>query len=184
MVVKPYNNFQFSKPHRGSFKIWNRNQPALDGLMAHMSSKACQKVCEEAGMFETVLQLEMVPKTDALPKSFKISPPSSENIALYFFPSNIRYWKSKYKFICYCSRYFFIVCNETCHLLLQLIYFVALLKCVLYDHLNPDILLCKWTALWQLGWWNEEKRTCYEGHHAECWTFAFFIDRTTAGLLA
>ncbi|KAI3460497.1 hypothetical protein Pfo_017160 [Paulownia fortunei] len=74
---------------RGSFNIWNREDDILDGLVAHMSSRACQKAHEEACQFQPVLHLEMLPRSNVWPKSFETSKPS-ENIALYFFPSEIR----------------------------------------------------------------------------------------------
>lgn len=80
---------------RGSFNIWNKENDTLDGLMAHMSSRACQKVYEEACQFQPVLHLEMLPRSDVWPKSFEKSEPSGENIAFYFFPSDIR--------SCFCS---------------------------------------------------------------------------------
>ncbi|PIN03026.1 hypothetical protein CDL12_24451 [Handroanthus impetiginosus] len=74
---------------RGSFDIWNKEQDILDGLMAHLSSKACQKVYDAACEFQPVLRLEMLPKSNVWPKSFETSEPSGDNIALYFFPSKI-----------------------------------------------------------------------------------------------
>ncbi|KAL9173031.1 hypothetical protein ABFS82_03G088100 [Erythranthe guttata] len=74
---------------RGSFSIWNENHDIIDGILAHMSNKACEKVNEEASQFQTVLYLEMLPKTDVWPKSFEESEPTGDSIALYFFPSEI-----------------------------------------------------------------------------------------------
>lgn len=75
---------------RGSFNIWNKDYETFDGLLAHLSVKACQKVYEEASLFPALLQLEMLPKSDVWPKSFTISEPTDDNIALYFFPSDTR----------------------------------------------------------------------------------------------
>ncbi|KAK4429549.1 hypothetical protein Salat_1255500 [Sesamum alatum] len=72
---------------RGSFNIWNNKHDILDGLMAHMSSKACEKVYKAACQFQPVIHLEMFPRSDVWPKSFQTSEPSGDNIALYFFPS-------------------------------------------------------------------------------------------------
>ncbi|KAL0391813.1 UNVERIFIED_CONTAM: hypothetical protein Sradi_2404100 [Sesamum radiatum] len=76
---------------RGSFSIWDGKKDVLDGFVAHLSSRACQKVYEEACQFQPVLHLEMLPRPYVWPKSFEISEPSAENIAFYFFPSEIRY---------------------------------------------------------------------------------------------
>ncbi|CAN4115233.1 unnamed protein product [Withania somnifera] len=75
---------------RGSFNIWNKEYDTFDGLLAHLSVKACQKVYEETSLFPALLQLEMLPKSDVWPKSFTISEPTDDNIALYFFPSDTR----------------------------------------------------------------------------------------------
>lgn len=75
---------------RGSFNIRNEEYETFDGLLAHLSVKACQKVYEEASLFPALLQLEMLPKSDVWPKSFTISEPTDDNIALYFFPSDTR----------------------------------------------------------------------------------------------
>ncbi|XP_055823837.1 uncharacterized protein LOC129892293 [Solanum dulcamara] len=75
---------------RGSFNIRNTEYETFDGLLAHLSVKACQKVYEEASLFPALLQLEMLPKSDVWPKSFTISEPTDDNIALYFFPSDTR----------------------------------------------------------------------------------------------
>lgn len=74
---------------RGNFNIWNTNE-GVEGLMAHMSNLACQKVYDEACQLPVVLELEIRPKSDVWPKSFEKSDPSGEHIALYFFPSEIR----------------------------------------------------------------------------------------------
>ncbi|KAK4366464.1 hypothetical protein RND71_014344 [Anisodus tanguticus] len=75
---------------RGSFNIWNKEYETLDGLVAHLSVKTCQKVYDEASLFPALLQLEMLPKFDVWPKSFTKSEPTDDNIALYFFPSDTR----------------------------------------------------------------------------------------------
>ncbi|XP_016573699.1 uncharacterized protein LOC107871317 isoform X3 [Capsicum annuum] len=75
---------------RGSFNIWNKEYETFDGLFAHLSVKACQKVYEEASSFPALLQLEMLSKSEVWPKSFTISEPTDDNIALYFFPSDTR----------------------------------------------------------------------------------------------
>lgn len=53
--------------------------------MAHLSSKACQKVCEVAALLPAVLYLEMLPKSALWPENFQKSEPSDEHIGLYFF---------------------------------------------------------------------------------------------------
>ncbi|KAK4433756.1 hypothetical protein Salat_0538300 [Sesamum alatum] len=76
---------------RGSFSIVDDKNDVLDGFVAHLSSRACQKVYKEACQFQPMLHLKMLPRSYVWPKSFQTSKPSAENIALYFFPSEIRY---------------------------------------------------------------------------------------------
>lgn len=73
---------------RGSFSILDRDSDLLEGLVAHLSTKACDKVYKEANMLPSLLQLEMHPKTVLWPKSFQECEPSDVNIALYFFPGD------------------------------------------------------------------------------------------------
>ncbi|XP_057973697.1 uncharacterized protein LOC131161758 [Malania oleifera] len=73
---------------RGGFDIFDKNFGLVEGLVAHLSNKACLKVFEEASLFPALLCLEMLPRKDVWPKSFEISQPSDDNIALYFFPGN------------------------------------------------------------------------------------------------
>lgn len=75
---------------RGSFNILNKEHDAFEGMVAHLSKKACQKAYEEASLFPTLLDLEMYPKSDIWPKSFETAEPSDDNIALYFFPMHKR----------------------------------------------------------------------------------------------
>lgn len=42
-------------------------------------------------MFSPVLSVEMLPRAGAWPKSFQTSPPTDDNIGLYFFPESERY---------------------------------------------------------------------------------------------
>ncbi|KAL2503682.1 Uncharacterized protein Adt_19303 [Abeliophyllum distichum] len=81
----------FTPIWRGSFNIQNKDNGMLDEFVAHMSSKACQKVFDEASQFQGVLHLEMLPRSLVWPKSFETSQPKDDSIALYFFPSDTRY---------------------------------------------------------------------------------------------
>lgn len=88
-----YIHFQSARPvldpiWRGSFSITQTDYNIFEGFVGHLSSKACYKVCEEATTLPSLLRLEMRSKPDLWPKSFLESPPSDENIALYFFPGN------------------------------------------------------------------------------------------------
>ncbi|KAK3009769.1 hypothetical protein RJ639_014287 [Escallonia herrerae] len=51
------------------------NAQPSDGLLAHLSTKACRKVCEAACSLPTPLHLEMLPKSDMWPV-FQVSDPS------------------------------------------------------------------------------------------------------------
>ena len=80
----------FSSVDSGRFNICNKGYRLFDGVVSHLSSKACSKVWEEASLLPELLCVEMLPKNAVWPKSFQISEPSDENIALYFFPVNGR----------------------------------------------------------------------------------------------
>ncbi|KAM7507871.1 hypothetical protein LguiA_018324 [Lonicera macranthoides] len=75
---------------RGSFSTSSKKYDTIDGFVAHLSSKACPKVWKEASFLPQSICLEMLPKADVWPKSFQISQPSDESIALYFFPVDKR----------------------------------------------------------------------------------------------
>lgn len=79
------------KNDRGSLNILSQKYEDIGELIAHISNKACYKVYEAASQFQPVLRAEMLPKTDIWPNSFKKAEPNGDNIALYFFPSKIRY---------------------------------------------------------------------------------------------
>ncbi|XP_042036969.1 uncharacterized protein LOC121783005 isoform X1 [Salvia splendens] len=68
---------------RGRFSI-----PCLNldiNVAAHVSNKACLKISEVASTMPKSLCLEMVPRIDTWPASFKGSPPTEHSIALFFF---------------------------------------------------------------------------------------------------
>lgn len=72
----------------GSFNIETDGYGLCDGLVGHLSSKACKMACQEAGLFSKSLCMDLLPKTSVWPKSFQKSEPSDDSIALYFFASN------------------------------------------------------------------------------------------------
>ncbi|XP_039066584.1 uncharacterized protein LOC120212292 [Hibiscus syriacus] len=78
----------FESIWRGSFDIPVENLTI--GVVAHLSSLACLKVCETAECLPQLLLLELLPRCDVWPKGFEKSGPSDESIALYFFPSDER----------------------------------------------------------------------------------------------
>ncbi|XP_020547729.1 uncharacterized protein LOC105179636 isoform X4 [Sesamum indicum] len=69
---------------RGRFKIPSHN--LYINVAAHVSNKACMKVLEVASTMPESLCLEMFPRLDVWPASFKSSPPTEQSIALFFFP--------------------------------------------------------------------------------------------------
>ncbi|KAG9139413.1 hypothetical protein Leryth_017328 [Lithospermum erythrorhizon] len=78
---------------RGRFDIVNKKYNTFEELVAHLSSRACQQVIEEARQLPALLPLEMVPKSAVWPKSFQTAKPTDDNIALYIFPADRRYEK-------------------------------------------------------------------------------------------
>lgn len=79
------------KNDRGRLNIWNPKYEDIDELIAHISNKACYKVYEAASQLQPVLRVEMLPKSNIWPNSFQKVEPNGDSIALYFFPSKIRY---------------------------------------------------------------------------------------------
>ncbi|XP_019051763.1 PREDICTED: uncharacterized protein LOC104588837 isoform X3 [Nelumbo nucifera] len=75
---------------RGSFHISNKKYDGIPCLVGHVSSKACSKVSDKVNALQPLLGLEMLPKLDVWPPRFCKSPPTDDNIALYFFPEKER----------------------------------------------------------------------------------------------
>lgn len=73
---------------RGSFIVIGAKYDPLERIFAHLSTKACDKVFQEANMMPSLLHLEMQPKIFLWPKSFQEREPSDDSIALYFFPGD------------------------------------------------------------------------------------------------
>ena len=71
---------------RGSFNIGGNDYELFEGIFAHLSNKACDRVSNEANMMPSVLDIEIKPKTLLWPKRFEECELSDNNIALYFFP--------------------------------------------------------------------------------------------------
>ncbi|GAB4845119.1 hypothetical protein Ancab_038523 [Ancistrocladus abbreviatus] len=71
---------------KGSFNILDGTFGLVGGAVAHLSSKACLKVREEACLLPAVLNSQILPKASVWPKSFEQEKPSDDSIGLYFFP--------------------------------------------------------------------------------------------------
>ncbi|KAG1369746.1 hypothetical protein COCNU_15G001120 [Cocos nucifera] len=71
----------------GSFEICDDTHGPIK---AHLSNKACEKVCIAAAKLPPVLQMAKLSMLEVWPRSFKTSPPTGDNIALYFFPGSTR----------------------------------------------------------------------------------------------
>ncbi|KAK4429843.1 hypothetical protein Salat_1285000 [Sesamum alatum] len=77
----------------GSFDVWCNESVCrrMDGFAAHLSVKACEKVINEAAAFQAVMPIEVLPRSYVWPKSFEVSGPTDDNVAVYFFPSLMKY---------------------------------------------------------------------------------------------
>eukprot|EP01018_Ginkgo_biloba_P010855 Gb_19412 [translate_table: standard] len=73
----------------GTFKVIGKvsGRRIYDGIRAHPSNTAALKVYEVTKTFQSQLCLQQVPRSDAWPKRFQESPPTDDNIGLYFFPA-------------------------------------------------------------------------------------------------
>ncbi|KAK6118810.1 hypothetical protein DH2020_047445 [Rehmannia glutinosa] len=69
---------------RGRFNIPRQNLNI--NIAAHISNKACLEVLEVASIMPESLCLEIIPRVDVWPASFKNSPPTEHSVALVFFP--------------------------------------------------------------------------------------------------
>ncbi|KAH9322468.1 hypothetical protein KI387_017107, partial [Taxus chinensis] len=75
---------------KGAFKVVDiAGTPTIySGIRAHPSTTAALKVYETTKQFDSQLHLEQVHRADAWPKRFEQSPPTDDNIGLYFFPED------------------------------------------------------------------------------------------------
>ncbi|KAK4393811.1 hypothetical protein Sango_1851900 [Sesamum angolense] len=71
---------------RGWFNIKEESETHVE-ILAHLSNKACSKVSETASAIPPMLEIQVLDKCVAWPKSFRVSPPTTASIALYFFPA-------------------------------------------------------------------------------------------------
>ncbi|KAK3119815.1 hypothetical protein QOZ80_9AG0675650 [Eleusine coracana subsp. coracana] len=59
-------------------------------LAAHLSNTACKKVQEFSRSLPPVMKVTKHPKLKAWPSRWEESEPTAEDVALYFFPDNMR----------------------------------------------------------------------------------------------
>ncbi|KAH0669642.1 hypothetical protein KY285_023802 [Solanum tuberosum] len=80
---------------RGCFNGWNKKYK-LDGVVAHLSDKESQSVSEKAKLLFLNLHFVMLPKANLWPKFFNTSKATTDDIELFFFPSEARYdwWRA------------------------------------------------------------------------------------------
>nr|CAD1824677.1 unnamed protein product [Ananas comosus var. bracteatus] len=81
-----------AKPDRsriwsGCFQIGDKEYGSLS---AHLSTKACERVSNISKTLPPILHTIKISRLDSWPRSFQTSPPSDDNIALFFFPDNTR----------------------------------------------------------------------------------------------
>jgi len=66
-------------------------------LRGHLSTLACSKVCNIVKFLPSVLHMEKLSRLDSWPISYKRSPPTGDQIGLYFFPALTMYdWLALY----------------------------------------------------------------------------------------
>ncbi|KAL9449624.1 hypothetical protein AB3S75_011531 [Citrus x aurantiifolia] len=75
---------------KGNLRLSSDKYGSIEGLVAHLSTSACSKVFQEAKLLPQLLCPELLPRSNAWPKSFHKWGPSDDNIALYLFPNNER----------------------------------------------------------------------------------------------
>uniref|UniRef100_A0A1D1ZH11 Lid2 complex component lid2 n=1 Tax=Anthurium amnicola TaxID=1678845 RepID=A0A1D1ZH11_9ARAE len=72
---------------RGYFYVCDRE---YGPVVAHLANRACEKVRNVAEVLPEVLHFERLLRLDAWPRSFECSGPTDFDIALYFFPGDVR----------------------------------------------------------------------------------------------
>ncbi|XP_057856465.2 uncharacterized protein LOC131065841 isoform X2 [Cryptomeria japonica] len=77
---------------KGTFKVVDIacGHAIYGGMQAHPSTTASEKVYEMSEQFGSQLYLEQVHRAEAWPKRFEHSPPTDDNVGLYFFPEDGR----------------------------------------------------------------------------------------------
>ncbi|PIN20597.1 hypothetical protein CDL12_06698 [Handroanthus impetiginosus] len=71
---------------RGCFNIKQESETCVE-ILAHLSNTACSKVSDAATEIPPTLDIQVLDKCVAWPRTFRISPPTAASIALYFFPA-------------------------------------------------------------------------------------------------
>ncbi|KAL6498050.1 hypothetical protein OROGR_028447 [Orobanche gracilis] len=75
---------------RGWFNLKEEDEETCVEILAHLSNKACSKVCDAATAMPYMLDIQVMDKHVVWPKSFRVSPPTAASVALYFFPARER----------------------------------------------------------------------------------------------
>lgn len=70
----------------GWFNVKQESETCVE-ILAHLSNKACLKVSDAANAMPPMLDIQVLDKHVAWPKSFRTTPPTAASIALYFFPA-------------------------------------------------------------------------------------------------
>ncbi|CAK9139495.1 unnamed protein product [Ilex paraguariensis] len=76
------------------WRIMNKENDTLVQIVSHLSNNACSKVYDVSTALPMVLDLEMLCRCHAWPKSFQKSRPTDNSIGLFFFPENERLFDS------------------------------------------------------------------------------------------
>ncbi|KAH6838288.1 hypothetical protein C2S53_020314 [Perilla frutescens var. hirtella] len=71
---------------RGWFNIKEESEICVE-ILAHLSNKSCLKVSDAAATLPPMLDVILLDKHVAWPKSFRAAPPTAASIGLYFFPA-------------------------------------------------------------------------------------------------
>ncbi|XP_075495151.1 ASI1-immunoprecipitated protein 2-like isoform X3 [Primulina tabacum] len=84
---------------RGSFEIYQSGKvfTVWDGIQAHMSTCASQKVIESLNNFKSRIVLNEVPRISTWPVQFQEHGVGEDNIALFFFAKDLESYAKSYK---------------------------------------------------------------------------------------
>ncbi|XP_019104818.2 uncharacterized protein LOC104895438 isoform X2 [Beta vulgaris subsp. vulgaris] len=74
----------------GNFQLYGEYNYTVHGMVAHIANVASKEASEVASSLPMPLCVEVVPKISIWPIKFKEMEPTTDNIAVYFFPEDYR----------------------------------------------------------------------------------------------
>uniref|UniRef100_A0A1D1Y9M9 Tyrosine-protein kinase BAZ1B n=1 Tax=Anthurium amnicola TaxID=1678845 RepID=A0A1D1Y9M9_9ARAE len=92
LVIRNKNEIQW----RGRFVIRDMGDHIYEGIRAHFPEQISIKAYNAARAMPEILQFKLINRQDGWPQIFQLDPPSNEDVAMYFLPSEFGRPKEKY----------------------------------------------------------------------------------------